>query len=486
MLAGARVDSAVSVVAVAAVGAVAAGCAAGVHRTGRVAVAVAVDIGVPSGCVHRAIVGHAVAVFVLTVAVFAGAGVDPRVSVVAVGAVRAVAAGGAAGGHRTGRIAIAVAVAVGVPGGGIHRTLVCRAVAIFVQAVAVLAGAGMDSPVSVVAVGAVRTVAAGCAAGVHRAGRVAVAVAVGVGVPGGGVYSPFVRVAVAVVVLAVAVLAGAGVDPRVTVVAVGAVRAVATGCAAGVQRAGRVAISVAVAVGVPGGGVHRPLVRVAIAVIVQPVAGLGAGCHFPCARAPGPTGLAGLDTRLAGADVAAAAAGLADEAFPPVGIDHLTLAAGVVEIVDDGVDFRGVGAIPPVVPRVDVARGVVVDRVAVLEAQEGVAAGAPQGAASEVGGTRTGHVDAPVAVLEHAVLDRRAAAVEVHGPSAAARVADVESAQHRRRGVEGAVEAHPTPVTRHTDARALIVGITADTVVAVGGELDRVRGAVGDQGTSDP
>ena len=312
---GAGVDVGVPVVTVRVIIDRARGLVAGADRGAGVAVAVAIGVGVPgaeAGDVSVRVVHQAVAVIIVAVADLRRTGVDGRVAVVAVAVVIHRTAGLLTGGDRRG--AVAVTVDVGVPGalaGDVRVVVVHQAVAVVVQAVALLAveavgqpvavaveafvgaavtvvveaitelsSAGVDGRVGVVAVGVVRDVAGGGVAGCHRVGGVAVAVAVGVEVPGGlahGVVVVVIHQAVAVVVVAVAELGGAGVDGRVGVVAVGVVGHVAFGSVAGGHPSGRIAEAVAVGVGVPGalaGDVRIVVVHQAVAVVIHPVADL--------------------------------------------------------------------------------------------------------------------------------------------------------------------------------------------------------------------
>src|SRR5690606_6759270 len=165
---------------------------------------------------------HAVAVLIDAVGDdLRGAGVDRRAGVVAVVVVAHGAGGAAARLLRHGRVAEAVAVGIGVPGGVVDGPLVDRAVAVVVDLVADLGGVRVDRRVGVVAVVGVGDEARRRRARPHGGARVAEAVAVGVRVPGGGGRA-FVDRAVAVVVHAVADVGRAGVDRRAGVVAVAA------------------------------------------------------------------------------------------------------------------------------------------------------------------------------------------------------------------------------------------------------------------------
>ena len=240
------------------------------------------------------LVDVAVAVVVATVGVLGGARVDAvvdvgavglafgvvvevvvehvaRRGVVAVGRVRHVARGHGAGHGRVGRIAVAVAVRIrverGSVGGGV---LVGHAVAVVVDAVAVLGGAGVDIRVVGVAVGGVRQVVGRLFAGVLAGGRISVAVDVEVGVPGAGVdRGRGIGGAVAVVIEAVAGLGGGRADTPVPVVTVRRVSHVARRGRAVDDRDGDVTVAVGVAVRVPGRGVDGGgLIHGAIAVLV--------------------------------------------------------------------------------------------------------------------------------------------------------------------------------------------------------------------------
>ena len=182
-------------------------------------------------------------------------------------------------------VAHAVAVAVfveGLAGGGVDRVVVVvdEAVAVVVDVVADLSGVGVHVRPDVVAVAAGGGVASGKAAREARCGGVSVAVAVAVFEDrhlGGRVEVRIVVVGlvVAVVVHPVADLGRAQVDGVVGVVAVRAVVRESFGGGAGLHAAGGVAGSVAVGVHVQGLPVHRLLVDLAVAVVVDAVAALG-------------------------------------------------------------------------------------------------------------------------------------------------------------------------------------------------------------------
>ena len=150
------------------------------------------------------------------------------------------------------------------------------AVAVVVEAVAELGGAGVDEVAGVVAVRRVGDVAEGVGAGADRRGDIAPLVGVGVAVPDDGIERVgIVDDDVAVVVDTVAELVGAHKDEGVGVVAVGRRRHVAGLGVAGADAVGRVAVAIAIAVLEPVAGVGGGrLVRGAVAVIVEAVAEL--------------------------------------------------------------------------------------------------------------------------------------------------------------------------------------------------------------------
>ncbi len=162
-----RVLRRVRVVAVGRIGHVVGGLIAPQIGHRQVAVGVPVGVQVPDGGVEGVgLVHRAVAVVVLAVAVLVRARVLGGVAVVAVVGIVTVAGRWIAGlgGHR--RVAVSIAVSVQVPGHHVEGVvLVHRAVAVVVQAVAVLVRAGVDRWIEVVAV-------------VATAGQVVVAVAV--------------------------------------------------------------------------------------------------------------------------------------------------------------------------------------------------------------------------------------------------------------------------------------------------------------------
>ena len=252
-LGGAGAHTRIVVVAVTARAHVARGGGAGVRGDGGIAVAVGVGVVVPRGGVHRGgLVDRAVAVVVVGGrAVLVCAGVHPRTRVVAVGVVEHVARGRRAGLHRGGRLAVPVAVRIAVVVRRVRGTIVHRTVAVVVDAVAGLGGAGVHVRVGVVAVGVVEHSARRLRAGRIVVGAVAESVTIRVGVP---VAPHGVVGGVAVIVDAVvADLGFAGVHVDVGIVAVGLTGDVARGGLAGILGDGRATEPVTVHVGVPGG-----------------------------------------------------------------------------------------------------------------------------------------------------------------------------------------------------------------------------------------
>ena len=314
------------------------------HGTGgRVAVPVAIAVGVPSGARRRVervvgIVDEAVAVVVVAVARFERGGAHVGAGVVAVGGVGHPAGAGVAHLGRCGGIAVPIQVGVGVPrasAGEVERVVlvVHEGVAVIVGVVADLDRTGVDGRAAVIALGASRkavavhvgvahrpvavvvvrvfTVLFGSARVVGRIGVVAVAtgragaldrlarqhgqrvvpiaVAIGVGVERGR-YGAIVHHAVAVVVEAVAHVLGAGVHGGVGVVAVVAHVGVALGAFAEAVGLGFVAVAVEVGVVVPGRrSTHSGVVVVAVLIALEPVAvavghDLGGGAGGAAAR----------------------------------------------------------------------------------------------------------------------------------------------------------------------------------------------------------
>ncbi len=155
-LLGVGVNEAIGVVAVVTAVDVSRGRLTGVDLIVLVTVAVVVGIGVPAAGVHQVavvVVDLAVAVVVVAVADLVGTGVDELIAIVAVGAVFDVAGGLVAGIQRVADASVAVTVAVCVPGGGVGGIIfIGQTVAVVVDAVAVLVGAGVDGGVGVVAV----------------------------------------------------------------------------------------------------------------------------------------------------------------------------------------------------------------------------------------------------------------------------------------------------------------------------------------------
>ena len=276
-LLGAGVGRGGGVVAVGVVGDMACGRLAGVGGGIGVAEAVAVVVGVEGACVRGvALVGLSVAVVVDAIAQLGGAGVDGAVGVVAVGVVGDIACGQRAGIGRGRGVTEAVAVVVGVEGARVCGVvLVGLSVAVVVDVVAQLGGAGVDCAVGVVAVG---TVGHPCplwlGAGIGGGGGIAKAIAVGVAIP--GARHPFVDETIAIVVGAIAQLWSAGVDVCVGVVAVVAGGHIAAEGIAALGGGGVIAEAVDILVGIVGAG--HPLVDETIAVVVDAITQLwGAG-----------------------------------------------------------------------------------------------------------------------------------------------------------------------------------------------------------------
>jgi len=224
-------------------------------------------------------VGLAVAVVVnCIVADLRGAGVYGHDCVVAVVVVLHSARGLSAGADRPGLRAVAVAVRVRVPA-GLDRVSVDLPIAVVVDAVTDLGGAGVNRNNVVVAVGAQLHVARGLRAVVYDIGTVAVAVAVLVAVER---LSRSTSVAVAVVINKITLLERARVDRLVTVVTVGGVVHVRLRHVMPDDRAitgsydtNSGAVTVVIIIGVPLEFTSGPrLIDQTIAVVVDVVAGL--------------------------------------------------------------------------------------------------------------------------------------------------------------------------------------------------------------------
>ena len=373
----AGVDRRAGVVAVGAGSGVPAGHRARRRRAGGRAVAVAVRVEVVGGG-RETVVHHPVAVVVHRVAGLGRGGVNRRARVVAVGGVRHPPGRGRAGGGGVGRVPVAVAVRVPVERG--HHALVDAAIAVVVDAVAGLHGAVEHGGVGVVAVGrvhlavpvAVRVRVRGVAAEavlvdavrghVGGAGVDPVVLVVAVGAGGDARHRGVVAVAVAV---RVRLAHQHGVGPRgtregvrVAVVAVGPVRDVAGGRFARRDRVGGVPEGVLVVVRVPGGGVHGLVVDHGVAVLVDAVAGLdgpGLDRAVEIVAVPGHRGLARL--HAAGEEGGAGAVAVAIE----VGVDRLarTTDAGV-RVVAVAVDGGEAGALTDAALHAGRARAVAV------------------------------------------------------------------------------------------------------------------------------
>ena len=274
-----RVYIRVGVVAVVVVVDVAGRHCAGERGRKRIAIVVDIRVGVPGERVDRIVfVDCAVAVIVVPVAVFAGTGVGRRLRVVAIGIV----------GDETGRdvacyvrgrgIAETIGVGVVVPRRRIGRIVLVRgAVAVVVVAVAVLGRTREGRGLRIVAVRRIRGVAGRHCAGQGRGREIAEAITVAVCVPGEGVERIiFVRRAVAVVIHRIAQLVCRGVNVVVGVVAIGIVGNVSRRDVACYVRGRGIAEAIAVGIFEPDRRIDRVvLVRGAIAVVVDRVAGLG-------------------------------------------------------------------------------------------------------------------------------------------------------------------------------------------------------------------
>jgi len=237
-----------------------------------VALVRAVEIVVDAHVTLRAaLVDVAVAVVVESVAELGRTGEHGVAVVVAVAADGGVACRRDAGLTCVRRDSVAVAVAVAVV--GVLHTLVDRAVAVVVSAVADLRRARIVLCLAVVAVVGVRDVAGRHRTGERGVGGISVAVAVGIGVEGG--LHPFVDVAVAVVVGAVTDLRCARIDVRPAVVAVVVIGDISVRDGARVARRERVAVAIVVGIGVEG-GLH-PLVDLRVAVVVGTVTDFAVG-----------------------------------------------------------------------------------------------------------------------------------------------------------------------------------------------------------------
>ncbi len=226
--------------------------------------------GRPSVCVGVGVAHAAVAVVVSGIGAVAllRSGMNARVAVIAVAVRSHISRGGLAGLGRVRRYTVAVAVAVLVE--RLARALVRLSVTVVVALIADFRGLGERLCALVVAVRGVGDVTGRGVAGVRERICVTEAVAVGVGIP--RLADVLIRLSITVVVEPVADLRGRRVGRGIGVVAVGGVRDVSGGLAAGLDRGGGVAVAVAVAVAIEGDA--HPLVHLAVAVVVEPVADL--------------------------------------------------------------------------------------------------------------------------------------------------------------------------------------------------------------------
>ncbi len=283
-----------------------------------IAMPIQVGIGIPGERVDGAVlVGHAIAVVVHAVALLVRAREDPRVGVVTVRGVGDVAAGLITGIGGFIHVPIVVSIGIRVPDRLVDRSTVDVAVAVVVDAVALLVHTGFDPSVGVVTVlagrepitvivgaatGPVTVVVRGvgavelfgtrvdtvvvviavigftgvanrCITGNDHDGHIPIAVPVGVRVPGERVDGAvLVGHAIAVVVHAIAPLVRTGVDPDLGVIAVRGVGNVPSGQVTGVGGVTHVPIAVPVGVRVPDLHVDRIVVDVAVTVVVDTIA----------------------------------------------------------------------------------------------------------------------------------------------------------------------------------------------------------------------
>ena len=219
------------------------------------------------------LIDRAIAILVHAVAAdFERARVGPRIRIIAVRVVLEIAEGLLAGIHGVLGVAVAITVAVRVPGAGVQSIrLVKRAVAVGVHAVAVFVGTREGVNTGVVAVRAIDRVPRRNRAGNQAHAHIPVAITIAVRVPGAGVQGIIlVHFAVAVTVHAIAVLIGTREGVNTGVVAVRIVRHVAFRSTAGFRRGKGIAVAVAIAIR----EVHRTkiLVHRAVAVVVQGIA----------------------------------------------------------------------------------------------------------------------------------------------------------------------------------------------------------------------
>jgi hypothetical protein len=479
-LVGVGIDGGVGVVAVVVVAEVPGGLGTGAGLLEGVAVTVAVEIIVGVVGDQQILVGGTVAVVVLAVADFLGAGVVVGVGVVAVRSVRDRPRGLVAERVRSAGVTETVRVPVVVPGAvatGVDARVIVigRSTAVLVD-VAVVADfdlAGVDGPFGVVAVGVVRDVARERVTGLDRGPRgVAEAVAVQVRVERVRVRGVLVDAAVTVVVHAVADLAGAGVDGPVGVVAVGVVADEARGGLTGGGRAASVTVAVAVAVGVEGLGVGCVvLVGGTVAVVVDPVTDL---VRFRVDRVVGVIAVRSV-VDVAGGLVAGDGAVRSvtvvitiDIRVPGGRIRGRSLVAVTVAVVVDAVadlGLAGVGRSLPVVAVAavgDVARGLV----ALHQAHAGVAE--QVGVAVVVPGTGIDggvFVHITVAVVIDVVADLAGVGVDVGlGVVAVGAVAHVT-----RGGLAG--NGRATGVTEAVGVAVGVEGLGVGCVVLVGGTV---------------
>ena len=226
---------------------------------------ITVDILVPR---HTAVIGRAAAVVVDAVAADFGSGrINGGIIIVAVTGPAHVTRrrNGIHNGNRG--IAECITVNVLIPG---HTAFICNEVTVIVQAVTDFRRPGMHGRFGIIAVRTVQDISGRLNHGHGRDGTVAVAVTIAVLVPG---QAAFIHGTVTVFIIhTVAHFRRRGIDERITVITVRIVQNISGRLGLGHERIGGIAVTITVAVSVPG---QAALIGIAVTVVVHTVANLG-------------------------------------------------------------------------------------------------------------------------------------------------------------------------------------------------------------------
>ena len=258
---GRRIDRRIGVVAVGVVGHVARGLDGRLHKNKGVAEVVTVGVFVPD---RTAVIGQTAAVIVQAVATGLGlAGINGGITVVTITGPAHVTRrrNDVNDGHRG--IPEIVAIGILVPG---QAALVRAAGTVIVQPVAHFRRAGMNGRQGIIAVRAIQDITGRLGHGYGRDSAVAVTVTVTVRVPG---QAALVHGTIAIFIIqSVAHFHRAGIDKRITVIAIRIFEHITRRLGRGYRRDARIAVTVTVTVLIPG---QAALIDHPVAVVVDPV-----------------------------------------------------------------------------------------------------------------------------------------------------------------------------------------------------------------------